>query len=131
MVNCSKFSGQKNRKPGSRIQISGSSIIIIIMLLDLLASFRPRTINKLSEGDSDAGGEWKDEQMDHWKAELSSSVFRRVLNDSSESASRVFELRLFQTVGAPKQKLRLAAADLRKGIRRRCCPSDLRFRDGV
>ena len=29
-------------------------IIIIIMLLDLLARFRPRTINKLSEGDSDA-----------------------------------------------------------------------------
>ena len=27
--------------------------IIIIMLLDLLARFRPRTINKLSEGDSD------------------------------------------------------------------------------
>ena len=28
-------------------------IIIIIILLDLLSSFRPRTINKLSEGDSD------------------------------------------------------------------------------
>ena len=42
--------------------------------------------------------------MDHWKAELNSSVFRRVLNDPSESASRVFEFRLFQTVGAPKQK---------------------------
>ena len=69
--------------------------------------------------------------MDHWKTELNSSVFRRVLNDSSESASRVFELRLFQTVGAPKQKLRLAAADLRRGIQRRCCPSDLRLRDGV
>ena len=72
-----------------------------------------------------------DEQVDHWKAELNSSVFRRVLNDPSESASRVFEFRLCQTVGAPKQKLRLAAADLRRGIRRRCCPSDLRFRDGV
>ena len=32
----------------------GSFVIIIIMLLDLLARFRPRTINKLSEGDSDA-----------------------------------------------------------------------------
>ena len=31
-------------------------IIIIIILLDLLAKFRPRTINKLSEGDSDAKG---------------------------------------------------------------------------
>ena len=31
-------------------------IIIIIILLDLLASFRPRTINNLSEGDSDARG---------------------------------------------------------------------------
>ena len=50
--------------------------------------------------------------MDHWKAELNSSVFRHVLNDSSESASRVFELRLFQMDGASKQKLRLAAADL-------------------
>ena len=30
--------------------------------------------------------------MDHWKAELNSSVFRRVLNDLSESASRVLEL---------------------------------------
>ena len=69
--------------------------------------------------------------MDHWKVELNSSVFRRVLNDSSELASRVFGLRLFQTVGAPKQKLRLAAADLRREIRRRCCPSDLRFRDGM
>ena len=29
-------------------------IIIIIILLDLLARFHPRTINKLSEGDSDA-----------------------------------------------------------------------------
>ena len=37
-------------------------IIIIIIMLDLLASFRPRTINKLSEGDSDARGEWVDEQ---------------------------------------------------------------------
>ena len=72
-----------------------------------------------------------DEQMDHWKAELNSSVFRRVLNDSRESASRVLELRLFQTVDAPKQKLRLAAADLRRGIRRRFCLSDLRFRDDV
>ena len=45
--------------------------------------------------------------MDHWKAELNSSVFRRVLNDSSDLASRVFELRLFQIVGAPKQKLPL------------------------
>ena len=32
----------------------GIIIIIIIILLDLLARFRPRTINKLSEGDSDA-----------------------------------------------------------------------------
>ena len=70
-------------------------------------------------------------QIGRWKAELNSSVFRRVLNDSSELVSRVLELRLFQTVGAPKQKLRLAAEDLRRGIRRRCCPSDLRFRDGV
>ena len=31
-----------------------ADIIIIIILLDLLARFRPRTINKLSEGDSDA-----------------------------------------------------------------------------
>ena len=31
-------------------------IIIIIILLDLLAKFRPRTINKLSEGNSDARG---------------------------------------------------------------------------
>ena len=45
------------------------------MLLDLLAKFRPRTMNKLSEGDSDARGEWEDEQMDHWKVELNSSVF--------------------------------------------------------
>ena len=36
----------------------GIIIIIIIILLDLLAKFRPRTINKLSEGDSDAKGEW-------------------------------------------------------------------------
>ena len=36
--------------------------------------------------------------MDHWKAELNSSVFRRVLNDLSELASRVIGLRLFQTV---------------------------------
>ena len=36
-----------------------------------------------------------DEQMDHWKAELNSSVYRRVLNDSRESASRVSE---FETV---------------------------------
>ena len=36
--------------------IVGSCVIIIIILLDLLASFRPRTINKLSEGDSDARG---------------------------------------------------------------------------
>ena len=77
------------------------------------------------------GGSERMNKMDHWKAELNSSVFRRVLNYSSELASRVFELRLFETVGAPKQKLRLAAADLRRGIRRRCCPSDLRFRDGV
>ena len=47
--------------------------------------------------------------MDHWKTKLNSLVFKRVLNDSSESASRVLELRLFQTVGAQKQKLRLAA----------------------
>ena len=40
-------------------------IIIIIILLDLLASFLPKTINKLSVGDSDARGEWVDEQMDH------------------------------------------------------------------
>ena len=70
--------------------------------------------------------------MVHWKAELKQfGPLGRVLNDSSELASRVFGLRLFQTVGAPKQKLRLAAADRRRGIRRRCCPSDLRFRDGV
>ena len=31
-------------------------IISIIILLDLLARFRSRTINKLSEGDSDARG---------------------------------------------------------------------------
>ena len=77
-----------------------------------------RTINKLSKGDYDARGSGRMNKMDHWKAELNSSVFRSVLNDSSESASTVFGLRLFQTVGAPKQKLCLAAADLR-------------FRDGV
>ena len=41
--------------------------------------------------------------MDHWKAELNSSVFRRVLNDPSESTSRVFEFRLFQTVGLARK----------------------------
>ena len=38
-------------------------IIIIIILLDLLARFRPRTINKLSEGDSDARGSGR---MNKW-----------------------------------------------------------------
>ena len=67
----------------------------------------------------------------HWKAEKNSSVLRRVLNVPIEVASLVDKLRLFQMVGAAKQKLRLAAADFRNGTRRRCCPSDLRFRDGV
>ena len=66
----------------------------------------------------------------HWKAERNSSILRRVLNVPILVASRVDELRLFQMVGAAKQKLHLAAADFRKGIRRRCCPSDLRLREG-
>ena len=60
--------------------------------------------------------------MNHWKAELNSSVFRRVLNELSELDSRV---------GTPKQMPCLAAADLRRGIRRRYCPSDFRLRDGL
>ena len=67
----------------------------------------------------------------HWKAELNNSVLRRVLNVPMLVASRVDDLRLFQMVGAAKQKLRLAAADFRKGIRRRCCPSDRRLREGM
>ena len=42
---------------------NGYYFIIIIMLLDLLARFRPRTINKLSEGDSDARGSGR---MNKW-----------------------------------------------------------------
>ena len=38
-------------------------IIIIMMLLDLLARFRPRTMNKFSEGDSDARGSGR---MNKW-----------------------------------------------------------------
>ena len=67
----------------------------------------------------------------HWKAELYNSVLRCVLNVPILVASLVDELSLFQMVDAAKQKLRLAAADFRKGIRRRCCPSDLRSREGV
>ena len=55
----------------------------------------------------------------HWKAERNSSVFKRVLNAPIEAVSRVDELRLFQIVGAAKQKLRLAAADFRNAIRRK------------
>ena len=67
----------------------------------------------------------------HSKAERKNSVLRRVLNVPILVASRVDELRLFQTVGAAKAKLRLAAADFQKGIRKRCCPSDLRLREGM
>ena len=52
----------------------------------------------------------------HWKAELNNSVLRRVLNVPILVASRVDELRLFQIVGAAKQKLRLAAADFEKEL---------------
>ena len=55
----------------------------------------------------------------HSKAEKNSSVLKRVLNAPIEAASRVDELRLFQIVGAAKQKLRPAAADFRNAIRRK------------
>ena len=67
----------------------------------------------------------------HSKAELNNSVLKRVVNVPILVASRVDELRLFQMVGAAKQKLRLAAADFRKGIRKRCCLFGLKLREGM
>ena len=77
---------------------------IIIILLVLLAMFRQRTINYYPRTILMHG---RRAVAVHWKAERNSSVFKRVLNAPIEAVSRVDELRLFQIVGAAKQKLRL------------------------
>ena len=80
--------------------------------------FRQRTINNCPKTILMQG---RRAVVVHWKAKRNSSVLRRVLNIPILDASLVNELGLFQMVGAAKQKLRLAAADFRRGIRRISC----------
>ena len=93
-------------------------LLLLPIQLVLLALFRQRTINPRTIQSILMQGR---RALDvYWKAKRNSSVLRSVLNVLIEVASLVDELRRFQMV----------VIDFRNEMWRRCCPSDLRFRDG-